>query len=496
MTVPTGLATLRDPSLLQGANYVAGLWVDGPTVSNVINPATALPIFEVSNADISLVEMAVANGLEAMRGWQRLLPLERGNILRNWAAIIRDHAVDLATIISVEQGKPFAESLGEIEYGAGFLDWFAAEGARFGASSPPSHRPDMSATNLMQPVGLSLAITPWNFPMAMIARKAGAALAAGCAMIVKPASETPLSANALAVLAWRAGVPAGVFQVVHGDPVTLSAALLERSEIRAVSFTGSTRVGRILLAQAAKTVKRCSMELGGNAPFIVFADADVDAAVEGCMAAKFATSGQDCLAANRIYVHDAVRDAFVEKLAQRVAELRVGDGMNSLTDIGPMTVPTAVANMAKMVKDACANGAKIRTSCAIESSQGYFVAPTLLTGVQDDMNIAREEIFGPILPVLRFSDLNDVIGRANNTEMGLAAYVYTQSLATAQIASQALEFGMIAVNTPSFTGPPLPFGGIKQSGLGREGSSMGIYEYLENKSISYGGLSTSSVAAQ
>jgi len=496
MTAIQGFFALKDPGLLRGESFIAGQWVESDRTASVIDPASAKPVFEVFQSDVAVVDEAVAHGSAAMAKWQQFLPAQRGRILRNWASIIRAHADDLATIITVEQGKPITEARGEIEYGAGFLDWFAAEGERFGAMTHPSHRPDTLSTNVMQPVGLSVAITPWNFPMAMIARKAGAALAAGCAMIVKPAPETPLSANALAVLAERAGVSAGVLQVIHGEPGPLSAALLEHPELRAVSFTGSTRVGRILLAQAAKTIKRATMELGGNAPFIVFADADLDAAVEGCMIAKFATSGQDCLAANRIYVHDSLHDAFVEKLGERIAALRVGTGLDPQADIGPMTVPIAVEKQVDLVETACASGAKVVARAEMPGSPGYFVPPTLLTGVDDSMDIAREEIFGPLVPVLRFSDAQDVIARANNTEMGLAAYVYTQSLTIAQAASNMLEFGMVAVNTPSFTGPPLPFGGWKQSGLGREGSTLGIYEYLENKNVTYGGFSPAIIAAE
>jgi len=492
----SGHLNMAEPSLLRAGSLISGNWQGDGVGVPVINPATGLPVFTMAHCDTPAVTPAVNAGQAAMVHWQRLLPARRGGILRKWATLMRTHADDLARIITVEQGKPLAESFGEIEYGAGFLDWFASEGERFGAMTHPGHRPDMFTMNMMQPVGLSVAITPWNFPIAMIARKAGAALAAGCAMIVKPACETPLSANALAVLAQQAGVPPGVFQVIHGDPARMSTALMEHPDVRAVSFTGSTRVGRILLAQAARTVKRCSMELGGNAPFIVFADADLDLAVKGCMAAKFATSGQDCLAANRIYVHHSLHDAFVEKLAQRVAALRVGQGCDPRSEIGPMTVPGAVKKCRGLLQNATAQGAEIIAHSAPVPKEGYFVQPTLLCGVTDDMAIAREEIFAPLLGVLTFSDTHEVITRANATEMGLAAYVYTRSLARAQMVSQALAFGMVAVNTPGFTGPPLPFGGWKQSGLGREGGVTGIYEYLENKNVSYGGMSPSVMAAE
>lgn len=490
------LSRLKNPALLVGKCYVGGAWIKGANVAEVIDPATGLPVFEVAQCGVEVVETCIGHAQDAQAGWQALMPVKRGHILRKWAALIRENAPDLAVIITVEQGKPLAESLGEVEYGAGFLDWFAAEGERALGQTVPAHKLGMFATNYAQPVGISLAITPWNFPLAMITRKAGAALAASCPMIVKPAEETPLTANALAVLAGQAGIPGGIFQVIHGDAPTLCAALLKRPEIRALSFTGSTRVGHILLSQAAKTVKRCSMELGGNAPFIVFEDADLDAAVTDCMSAKFATSGQDCLAANRIYVHETLHDAFVTKLAKQMAGLRVGNGLDKASNIGPMTVAATQAACAHNVDAALMAGAKINTGNAPVKDGTFFVTPVLLTNVTDDMDIARQEMFAPIVSVLRFSDARDVITRANNTEMGLAAYVYTQSMNTALWASNSLEYGMVAVNTASFTGPPLPFGGWKQSGLGREGSTLGINEYLENKNVSFGGLPSFAIAAE
>lgn len=490
------LGKISHSALLRGGSFVGGRWVVGPDTAPVLDPATLLPVFDITQFDIDIVEACVHSGQRAMRIWQALLPQVRGGLLRAWAAAIRENRMDLATIITVEQGKPLNEAHEEVAYGASFLDWFAAEGERFCAPVHPAHRPDMVTINTMSPVGLSVAITPWNFPLAMITRKAGAALAAGCATIVKPAPETPLTANALAVLAANAGIPPGVFQILHGDPEVLSAALLAHSAVRAVSFTGSTRVGRILLGEAAKTIKRTSMELGGNAPFIVFADADIDAAVSGCMAAKFATSGQDCLAANRVYVHETLHDIFVEKLATRVAALRVGHGLDQGTDIGPMTVHATVKKCQRLLAGAVAGGAEVVTGATSAQDGSNFVTPTVLRGVDDKMDIAREEIFAPLVPVMKFIETEEVIARANATEMGLAAYIYTPSLARAQAASAALEFGMVAVNTPAFTGPPLPFGGWKQSGLGREGSISGIYEYLENKSISFGGFSLAAAAAE
>ena len=490
------LGQLANLGLLKRECYVGGEWVSGEGVADVIDPGTLLPVYEVAQCGVDVVSACVRHAQDAQANWQACLPVVRGGILRKWAALIRENAQDLAVIITVEQGKPLHEAIGEIEYGAGFLDWFAAEGERALGLTLPAHKQGLLAANYAQPVGISLAITPWNFPLAMITRKAGAALAAGCPMIVKPAGETPLSANALAVLAEQAGVPSGIFQVVQGDAPRLCAALLKRPEIRAVSFTGSTRVGQILLEQAAATVKRSSMELGGNAPFIVFEDADLDKAVEDCMMAKFATSGQDCLAANRIYVHDTLHDDFVAMFAEKVNKLRVGYGLKDGVDIGPMTVAATPANCARVVEAALTAGAVIVAGKVPVNDGSYFVEPVMLTGVTDDMEVAKAEIFAPVVSILRFSSAEEVIARANDTEMGLAAYIYTQSMNTAFWASNVLEYGMVAVNTPSFTGPPLPFGGWKQSGLGREGSTLGIYEYLENKNVSFGGLPAFAAAAE
>lgn len=490
------LSQLENPELLVGECYIGGEWIYGDSVADVIDPSTLQPVFKVAQCGVDIVEHCIRHAKDAAAGWQARLPIDRGRVLRKWANLIRNNACDLAVIITVEQGKPLAESISEVEYSASFLDWFAAEGERALGLTLPSHKPNMFVTNYAQPVGIALAITPWNFPLAMITRKAGAALAAGCPMIVKPAGETPLSANALAVLAAKAGIPGGVFQVIQGDAPVLCAALLKRTEIRALSFTGSTRIGQILLEQAAGTIKRCSMELGGNAPFIVFEDAVLEQAVQGCLDAKFATSGQDCLAVNRVYVHESLHDRFVSMLAARISKLRVGHGLQENTDIGPMTVAGVSASCVRILCDAVHSGATIVTGNLPQNDGSYFINPVLLTGITDDMEIARTEMFAPIVSVLSFSADQDVIARANNTEMGLAAYIYTQSMNTALWASDMLEYGMVAVNTPSFTGPPLPFGGWKQSGLGREGSALGLYEYLENKNVSFGGMPSFSVAAE
>ncbi|MCP1835589.1 succinate-semialdehyde dehydrogenase/glutarate-semialdehyde dehydrogenase/aspartate-semialdehyde dehydrogenase [Bradyrhizobium sp. USDA 4532] len=400
-----------------------------------------------------------------------------------------EHLDDLATLVTSEQGKPLADARHEIAYGAGFLEWFAAEGERAYGETIPSHKLESLLYVRVQPIGVAAAVTPWNFPVAMITRKAGAALAAGCPIIVKPAPETPLSALAVARLAQQAGVPPGVFQVVIGNPVELSAPLLRDTRVRALSFTGSTQVGRLLLEGAAETVKKVSLELGGHAPFVVFDDVDLDKAVRGAMAAKFATSGQDCLAANRIYVQRGVYGAFVQALAAAVDQLKVGHGLDPGTDIGPMT-KLSVANKCRAhIDDAVRKGAR-----AISANEGAglgvnFVLPTLLSEVTEDMLIAREETFGPVAAVLPFESEEEVIARANASEMGLAGYVYTDNLRRALRVSERIECGMIGVNTASFTGPPIPFGGWKQSGIGREGSRHGLAEYMELKYVCFGDLS-------
>lgn len=399
-----------------------------------------------------------------------------------------EHSEELAILVTCEQGKPLAEARYEIAYGAAFLEWFAAEGERAYGETIPSHKPGSLLQVRMQPIGVAAAITPWNFPVAMITRKAGAALAAGCPMIVKPAPETPLSALAIARLAAEAGVPPGVLQVLVGDSVELSAPLLRDARVRALSFTGSTQVGCLLLEGAAQTVKKVSLELGGHAPFLVFDDVDIGKAITGVMAAKFATSGQDCLAANRIYVQKGIYSAFVEALADAMANLKVGHGLEPTTDIGPMT-KLSVANKCRMqIDDAVSKGARIVSGKQDESLGPNFVIPTLLSEVTEDMLIAHEETFGPVAAVLPFDSEEEAIARANASEMGLAGYVYTDSLRRALRLSEQIECGMVGINTASFTGPPIPFGGWKQSGLGREGSRHGLAEYMELKYVCFGDL--------
>ncbi|MCP3374408.1 NAD-dependent succinate-semialdehyde dehydrogenase [Bradyrhizobium cajani] len=489
----TGLAArclqdLRRRDFVCGAALIDGSWIAGQERDVVIDPATGEEIADVARCSAADMNIAIAAAEKSFAAWRGLLPAGRSAILRSWASLMLHHSEELAMLLTCEQGKPITEARHEIAYGAGFLEWFAAEGERAYGETIPSHKSGSLLQVRMQPVGVAAAITPWNFPVAMITRKAGAALAAGCPMIVKPAPETPLSALAVARLAEQAGVPRGVFQVVVGDPIELSAPLLSDPRTRALSFTGSTQVGRLLLEGAAKTVKKVSLELGGHAPFVVFDDVAVDKAVNGAMAAKFATSGQDCLAANRIYVQRKLYDAFVEAFAAAVTRLKVGHGLDLATDIGPMTKASVADKCRMQIDDAVTKGA--RAVCAKQDDVlgPNFVLPTLLSDVTEDMLIAQEETFGPVAAVLPFDTEEEVVERANASEMGLAGYIYTDSLRRAIRISEQLEYGMLGINTASFTGPPIPFGGWKQSGLGREGSRHGLAEYMELKYVCFGDL--------
>lgn len=482
------LARLNRPDLLVTHAFIDGRWVAGEGKTPVSDPCTGEVIAEVASCDAHWIDAAVDAASRSLADWRDRLPSERGMALSSWAQLLRANADDLAVIIVAEQGKPLREACNEISYAAKFLDWFAAEGERAYGETIPSHILGSRLSVLLQPVGVTAAVTPWNFPSAMITRKAGAALAAGCTMIVKPAPETPLSALALAKLGEEAGLPAGVFQVITGDAPPLARRLLEHAQVRAFSFTGSTQVGRLLLEQASRTIKRVSMELGGHAPFVVFDDAPLDAAVAGCLDAKFATSGQDCLAANRIYVQRGIYDAFVDAFASAASRLRVGHGLEEDVDIGPMTKASVAEKCRHHISDGLAKGARLVLGGQHSSLAGNFVQPTVLADVTDEMLLAREETFGPVAAILPFCNEAEVLQRANTSEMGLAAYVYTQNLGCAMRLSDRLEYGMVAVNTASFTGAPIPFGGWKQSGLGREGARQGILEYLEPKYVCIGGL--------
>lgn len=482
------LQNLHRRDFLTGAALIDGQWTASEQGDAVVDPATGEEIAHVARCGAEDMNLAIAAAERSFATWRELLPTRRGAILRAWASLMLQHSEELAILVTSEQGKPVAEARHEIAYGAGFLEWFAAEGERAYGETIPSHKPGSLLQVRMQPVGIAAAITPWNFPVAMITRKAGAALAAGCPIIVKPAPETPLSALAMARLAEEAGIPRGVFQVLVGNPIELSTPLLRDTRIRALSFTGSTEVGRLLLEGAADTIKKVSLELGGHAPFIIFDDVDLDKAVKGAMAAKFATSGQDCLAANRIYVQRGIYDAFIDDFGASIGRLKVGHGLEPATDIGPMTKLTVANKCMAQIEDAVKRGARVRSANQDTNLGPNFVHPTLLSDVTDDMLIAREETFGPVAAVLPFESEEEIIARANANEMGLAGYVYTNDLRRALRMAEQLECGMVAVNTASFTGPPIPFGGWKQSGLGREGSRYGLAEYMELKYVCIGDL--------
>ncbi|MBS0125773.1 NAD-dependent succinate-semialdehyde dehydrogenase [Thetidibacter halocola] len=476
---------LKDPSLLETRAYVNGAWVQGEKTFDVTNPARGDVIAQVADLSREQVAGAIDAAYAAQKEWAKWTGKERAAVLRRWFDLMMANQEDLGTIMTAEQGKPLAEAKGEIAYGAAFIEFFAEEAKRIYGETIPGHQRDKRITVIKQPIGVAASITPWNFPNAMITRKAGPALAAGCAFVARPASETPLSAIALAVLAERAGIPAGVFNVV---PSSSSSAVgkefCENPKVRKLTFTGSTEVGRILLRQAADQVMKCSMELGGNAPFIVFDDADLDAAVEGAILCKFRNNGQTCVCANRIYVQEGVYDAFAEKLAARVARMKVGDGLEPGTDLGPLINTDAITKVQEHVADALAKGAKVLMGGG-EPMQGpgNFLPPTIVTGVTQDMLVAKDETFGPMAPLFAFKDEDEVIAMANDTIFGLASYFYAKDLSRVYKVAEALEYGIVGVNTGIISTEVAPFGGVKQSGLGREGSHHGIEDYLEMKYI-------------
>ena len=474
---------LKDPSLLETRAYVNGAWVEGAQGTfDVTNPARGDVIAEVADLSRGQVAEAISGAEAAQKAWAALTAKERANLLRRWYELMMANQADLATILTAEQGKPLAESMGEIAYGASFIEFFAEETKRIYGETIPGHQADKRITVIKQPIGVAASITPWNFPNAMITRKAGPALAAGCAFVARPAAETPLSAIVMGVLAERAGIPAGVFNVVPSSSSSeIGKEFCENPAVRKLTFTGSTEVGRILLRQAADSVMKCSMELGGNAPFIVFDDADLDAAVEGAIACKFRNNGQTCVCANRIYVQAGVYDAFAEKLATRVGAMKVGDGLEPGTDLGPLINAAASDKVQEHLSDATAKGATVMLGGS--APEGNFLAPTIVTGVTQDMAVAQEETFGPLAPLFKFEDVDDVIAMANDTIFGLASYFYAKDLSRVYKVAEALEYGIVGVNTGIISTEVAPFGGVKQSGLGREGSHHGIEDYLEMKYI-------------
>ncbi|MGA1384211.1 MAG: NAD-dependent succinate-semialdehyde dehydrogenase [Steroidobacteraceae bacterium] len=483
---------IKDSALLREAAFIDGAWCaadDGAKV-RILNPANGALVGEVPLMRASETRRAIEAAARAQPLWARKTAKERAVILRKFAELMIAHTDDLAVIMTAEQGKPLAEAKGEVAYAASFIEWFAEEGKRAYGDVIPTFRADSRLLVLRQPVGVAAAITPWNFPAAMITRKLGPALASGCAFVSKPAPQTPFSALALAELASRAGVPAGVFSVVTGDAEAIGGELTANSLVRKLSFTGSTAVGKKLLAQCAGTVKKVSMELGGNAPFIVFDDADIDAAVQGAMASKYRNTGQTCVCANRFYVQAGIYDEFARRLVKAVATLRVGDGLAGPTEQGPLIDARALAKVKAHIEDAVGKGASIACGGKSHALGGNFFEPTVLVGVTPAMRVAREETFGPVAPLFRFDTEEDVIKMANDTEFGLAAYFYTRDLARSWRMQEALEYGIVGVNTGLFSTEVAPFGGIKESGLGREGSRYGIDDYTELKYVCVGGLGT------
>jgi succinate-semialdehyde dehydrogenase/glutarate-semialdehyde dehydrogenase len=480
---------LRDPDLLRTRALVGGRWLEatsGATLA-VVNPASGEPLGTVPNMGVADVRRAIEAAAQAFPAWAALTARERGAILRRWYELLMVNQEDLATLMTAEQGKPLAESRGEIAYAASFIEWFAEEGKRLYGDVIPPHQSDRRLLVLRQPIGVVAAITPWNFPLAMITRKAGPALAAGCTLICKPASQTPYSALAAAALAERAGVPAGVLNVVTGsDAVAIGGELTSNLSVRKLTFTGSTAVGKRLMAQCAGSVKKITMELGGNAPFIVFEDADLDAAVAGAIVSKYRNTGQTCVCANRLLVQASVYEAFTRKLVAAVAQLRVGDGLKGPTDQGPLIDAKALAKVEQHLADAVGKGARIALGGHRHALGGTFFEPTVVTEVTPAMLLAREETFGPVAPLFRFETERDAIRMANDTEFGLAAYFYTRDLARSWRVAEALEYGIVGLNTGLISTEVAPFGGVKESGIGREGSKYGILDYTEIKYLCVG----------
>ncbi|WP_017936895.1 NAD-dependent succinate-semialdehyde dehydrogenase [Zestomonas thermotolerans] len=480
---------LSDPSLLHEQAYIDGQWLEADDGARFVvsNPANGEPIARVADLGRAETARAIAAARAALPAWSAMTAKERSAILRRWYELIMANREDLARLLSWEQGKPLAESRGEIAYGASFIEWFAEEAKRIYGDLIPTDRQSRRLVVLKQPIGVVAAITPWNFPNAMITRKVGPALAAGCSVVLKPAPETPLSALALAALGERAGLPAGVLNVVTGtDAQAIGGELTRNPEVRKLSFTGSTAVGKLLMAQCAETVKKVSLELGGNAPFIVFADADLDAAVQGALASKFRNSGQTCVCTNRLLVQDGIYEAFTQRLVAAVQALKVAPAEDEEAQQGPLINARAVAKVEAHIADALDKGAKLLSGGKPHALGGNFFEPTVLGEVTPQMRVAREETFGPLAPVFRFSSEAEAIAMANDSEFGLAAYVYTRDLARAWRVSEALEYGMVGLNEGLISTELAPFGGIKQSGLGREGSKYGIDDYIEQKYMCLG----------
>lgn len=471
---------LKDPSLLRHQAYIGGEWqaADSDATFEVFDPATGESLGTVPKMGAAETARAIEAAQAAWAGWRMKTAKERAAILRRWFDLVIANSDDLALILTTEQGKPLAEAKGEIAYAASFIEWFAEEGKRVAGDTLPTPDANKRIVVVKEPIGVCAAITPWNFPAAMIARKVGPALAAGCPIVVKPAESTPFSALAMAFLAERAGVPKGVLSVVIGDPKAIGTEITSNPIVRKLSFTGSTAVGRLLMAQSAPTVKKLTLELGGNAPFIVFDDADLDAAVEGAIASKYRNNGQTCVCTNRFFVHERVYDAFADKLAAAVSKLKVGRGTESGATLGPLINEAAVKKVESHIADALAKGASLMTSGKRHALGHGFFEPTVLTGVKPDMDVAKEETFGPLAPLFRFASEEELVRLANDTEFGLAAYLYSRDIGRVWRVAEALEYGMVGINTGLISNEVAPFGGVKQSGLGREGSHYGIDDYV------------------
>ena len=484
---------LNDQSLFRQQCYINGQWCDanGRGAINVNNPADESILGTIPKMGAHETRDAIEAARVAQLRWRSLLARERAVILRRWSELMIENQQDLAMIMTLEQGKPLAEAKGEVVYSASFLEWFADEGRRIHGETIPQHQADKRIVVIKQPVGVCVAITPWNFPSAMITRKVGPALAAGCAVVVKPATQTPYSAFALCELAERAGVPAGVFNVLTGLSSDIGGEMTSNTTVRHLSFTGSTEIGRLLMRQCADSIIKVSLELGGNAPFIVFNDADVDAAVEGAMISKYRNAGQTCVCSNRLYVQSGVYDEFAEKLSGAVEKMRIGSGLDEGVTQGPLIDMNAVKKVEEHIDDAVSKGARVVVGGKRHALDGSYFQPTVLTDVLSNMKVAREETFGPLAPLFRFNNESEVIEMANNTEFGLAAYFYSRDLARVWRVAEELEYGMVGINTGLISTEVAPFGGVKQSGLGREGSTHGIEEYLEMKYLCLGGIRSS-----
>ena len=483
------MLNIKDQALLKTFSYINGSWHSSTTSFDVINPATNETVVSVSNAGVTETEFAVAAAKNALKAWSAKSANERAQLMRNWFNLMMQHQDDLGRILTLEQGKPLAEAKGEIGYGAAFIEWFAEEGKRVYGETIPGPSGDKRLVVIKQPVGVVASITPWNFPNAMIARKAAAALAAGCTFVVRPATQTPLSALAMAELAERAGIPAGVFNVVVGDDSRgIGKVLTQHPDIAKFTFTGSTPVGKLLIKQCASTVKKVSMELGGNAPFIVFADADLDAAVQGALVSKYRNAGQTCVCSNRILVHQDVMAAFTDKFVTAVKALNIGNGLHDGVTVGPMINSQAVADVEQLVNVSLEMGAQVALGGKVDQAGECFYQPTILTNVTNDMPIAANEIFGPVAPLISFDSEEQAIALANDTEYGLAAYFYARDIGTIWRVAEGLDYGMVGINESMISNAAAPFGGMKASGNGREGSKYGLDDYLEIKYLCMGGL--------